>query len=42
MVLLAGAALIRPSDHGNWVVFKAASAYMLVAFTCLTVGALLA
>lgn len=38
---LAVAAFARPSEKANWVLFKAASAYMLVAFTCLTAGAVL-
>lgn len=43
-VALAGltvAAFVRPSERANWLLFKAASAYMLVAFTCLTAGAVL-
>lgn len=34
-------ALVSPSDKRNWVLFKAASAYMLGAFACLTLGAVL-
>ncbi len=28
----------RPSDRSNWILFKAASVYMLTAFVCLTFG----
>lgn len=35
------AALIRPSEKRNWLLFKAASAYMLGAFACLTLGAVI-
>ncbi len=38
---LALAALVRPSEKTNWVLFKAASVYMLGAFACLTFGAVL-
>jgi len=38
---LGFAALVSPSDRRNWLLFKAASAYMLGAFTCLTLGAIL-
>lgn len=41
MVVLAARVLARPSERANWVLFKAASAYMLVAFACLTIGATL-
>jgi len=43
-VLLAGiavATLIRPSEHLNWRLFKFASLYMLGAFVCLTICAVL-
>jgi len=36
---LAVAALICPSDRLNWRIFKFASLYMLGAFVCLTIGA---
>ncbi len=36
---LAVAALIRPSQRLNWLIFKTASVYMLGAFVCLTIGA---
>jgi hypothetical protein len=39
MTALAAAAFVTPSERRNWVLFKAASVYMLTAFTCLTVGA---
>jgi protoheme IX farnesyltransferase len=39
--VLAGVALFKPSEKRNWVLFKAASAYMLGAFACLTLGAVL-
>ncbi|MHB1340570.1 MAG: UbiA family prenyltransferase [Coriobacteriia bacterium] len=39
--VIAIAALLRPSDDGNWLLFKAASVYMLAAFACLTFGAVL-
>lgn len=39
MTALAAAAFVAPSERLNWVLFKAASVYMLAAFTCLTVGA---
>lgn len=38
---MAIAALLRPSDGRNWLLFKAASVYMLAAFVCLTFGAVL-
>ncbi len=38
---LAVAALIRPSEGLNWRLFKFASIYMLGAFICLTVGAVI-
>ncbi len=38
---LALAALVSPSDKRNWVLFKAASVYMLGAFALLTLGAVL-
>jgi len=34
-------ALVGPSDKRNWLLFKAASAYMLGAFALLTLGAIL-
>lgn len=39
---LALLVLIFPTDEHNWALFKAASAYMLGAFLCLTFGAVLA
>jgi len=36
---LALYALARPGEQRDWMLFKAASVYMLVAFVCLTVGA---
>jgi len=36
---LAVAALVRPGEALNWRLFKAASVYMLGAFVCLAVGA---
>lgn len=41
LVGAAVAALIRPSETRNWRLFKLASLYMLSAFVCLTVGAVL-
>jgi len=41
IVGLALYALVRPAERRDWMLFKAASAYMLVAFICLTVGAVL-
>lgn len=38
---MAVAAIIRPSERLNWRLFKAASLYMLGAFVCLTLGAVL-
>lgn len=38
---LAVAALIRPSEALNWKLFKGASVYMLGAFVCLTIGAVI-
>ena len=38
---LALAVLIKPSEQLNWVLFKAASLYMLGAFLCLTIGTIL-
>lgn len=35
---LALVALVRPSERINWLLFKAASIYMLGAFVCLTLG----
>lgn len=35
---LALVALVRPSERVNWLLFKAASMYMLGAFVCLTLG----
>lgn len=40
-LLLSGmalAALLRPSERLNWILFKVASLYMLGAFVCLTAG----
>ena len=34
-------AVIAPSERKNWALFKAASVYMLFAFTCLTAGSVL-
>lgn len=39
---LAIGGLVRPSDHHDWVLFKAASIYMAASFGCLVVGASLA
>ncbi len=39
--ILATATLIRPSERLNWRLFKFASIYMLSAFVCLTIGAVL-
>jgi len=36
---LAVYALVRPAERHDWLLFKAASVYMLVAFICLTMGA---
>lgn len=36
---LAVYAFVRPAERRDWMLFKAASAYMFVAFVCLTVGA---
>lgn len=33
--------VVAPSERKNWVLFKAASAYMLFAFLCLTAGSVL-
>lgn len=38
---LALVVLARPSEKSNWFLFKVASLYMLGAFVCLTVGAIL-
>ncbi|MGD1995696.1 MAG: UbiA family prenyltransferase [Anaerolineae bacterium] len=38
---MALAVLIRPSETLNWRLFKGASLYMLGAFVCLTIGAVL-
>jgi len=38
---MAVAALLRPSERLNWLLFKLASLYMLGAFVCLTIGAIL-
>ncbi len=38
---LAVVALLRPSERLNWLLFKLASLYMLGAFVCLTIGAIL-
>jgi protoheme IX farnesyltransferase len=38
---LAASAFVAPSERRNWLLFKTASVYMLVAFMCLTVGAIL-
>lgn len=38
---LAALVLVSPTDEHNWVLFKAASVYMLGAFLCLTFGAVL-
>ena len=38
---LALAVLIRPTERLNWILFKAASFYMLGAFLCLTIGSVL-
>ncbi len=40
LVSLALASLIRPSQKNNWRLFKFASAYMLISFTLLTLGAI--
>ncbi|MDI6692130.1 MAG: heme o synthase [Anaerosomatales bacterium] len=39
---LAVLVLVSPTEKHNWVLFKAASVYMLGAFLCLTFGAVLA
>ncbi|MGB4593486.1 MAG: protoheme IX farnesyltransferase [Coriobacteriia bacterium] len=39
--VVAIAALVRPSESWNWMLFKTASIYMLAAFACLTLGAVL-
>jgi protoheme IX farnesyltransferase len=39
---LALLVLVSPTEERNWVLFKAASVYMLGAFLCLTFGAVLA
>lgn len=39
--VMAIAALFRPSESRNWMLFKTASVYMLAAFACLTFGAVL-
>ena len=41
MLVLAVSAVVRPSERMNWTLFKAASAYMMFAFACLTIGAVL-
>ncbi len=41
MTGLAFWTVIAPSERKNWVLFKAASAYMLFAFVCLTAGSVL-
>ncbi len=41
LAVLSVVALIRPSEALNWVLFKFASVYMLSAFVCLTIGAVL-
>ncbi|MCL4078265.1 protoheme IX farnesyltransferase [Coriobacteriia bacterium Es71-Z0120] len=40
--VLALLVMFSPTDEHNWALFKAASAYMLGAFLCLTFGAVLA